>query len=321
MSIRNPEQTMNQQVVNYPINYDSAPLWHIVNGNHVTLSINHPRRTLQEPDSATADYLFSQFGEMGPRPTTVHELWEKCEIKKPFTPIKWREITKYFGTDEMYTNPEHKKSIHGNGHQDRVTVYAHLLGQYKKLNESDMKVLMVAASVHDRARINDMTDSDHGLRSAMNVDNGKNYITTYEERGMKFTPAEIEAIKVLCIYHEKPWSVVPDRYKNNKRMRTLIQTIHAADAADRYRSPNPYPEIGWWPNPKFFLNFFDNDSEKVADFLDFAAYFTLSSEKDRFDFDISVEEAIRRKSVEMGIVAPDKYYGRHQTRRSRFFFF
>lgn len=296
------QQREKPQIIPFPINYDTAPLWHVVDGENAYLSVDHPRRILQQPDAATADYLFHQFGEQGPPPTTVQELWQRLGVRKSFQTTPWEKVSQYFGTEEMYTNPDHKSSIHGDGHQDRVTVYAYLLGQYKKLNASDMKVLLVAASIHDRARINDMVDTDHGLKSAINVDIGKNYLATYVARGMTFTPPEVQAIKTLCLYHEKSWNVVPTTYKDDPRMKRLIQTIHAADAADRYRSPNPNPSVGWWPKPKYFLEFFDNDPQKVADFLDFAAYFTLSSEKERFDDNLSVEEAIRQKALEMGII-------------------
>jgi hypothetical protein len=296
------QQSEKPQILRFPINFDTAPLWHVVDGENANLSVDHPRRVLQQPDSATADYLFHQFGEQGPPPTTVQELWQRLGVRKSFHTTPWEKVSQYFGTNEMYTNPDQKNSIHGNGHQDRVTVYAYLLGQYRKLNASDMKVLLVAASIHDRARTNDMMDTDHGLKSAINFDTGKNYLATYLARGITFTPSEIQAIKTLCIYHEKSWGIVPTTYKDDPRMKRLIQTIHAADAADRYRSPNPNPNVGWWPKPKYFLEFFDNDSEKVTHFLNFAAYFTLSSEKERFGNNLSVEEAIQHKSLEMGII-------------------
>lgn len=292
-------------------NFDASPLHVVTDTQYLEITADHPRRLLQVSDAATANYLFERFGANGPRPVGVTELWQALETPRPFEPLEWTQIQRNFGTREMYTDPEHQLCIHGDGHQDRVTLYAALLGQYKQLNASDMKVLLVAASVHDRARINDRTDPEHGSRAANNFDTDKNYLETYRNRGFTFTNKEIETIKLLCTYHEKPWEAVPEEHRSDPHLSVLIQTLQAADAADRYRSPNPYPEVGWWPKPEFFMNFFEGDRRKVDAFLAFTAYFTLSSEKERFTIYAEnphehVEDAIRSKAIEVGLVTDER---------------
>lgn len=288
--------------------FEGWPLMQVTATENLKLTVNDPKRLLQIPDAVTADYLYQQFGEHGPRKVGITELWEALEAPEPFQPFKWQDLQQYFGTEDMYDSPQHQLTIHGDGHQDRVTLYAALLGQYLHLSASDMKVLLVAASVHDRGRVNDRIDPDHGLRAAFNIDDFKNYIATYQERGLTFTREEVARIQLLCIYHELPFGSIPSNA--DPHIMHLIQTLQIADAADRYRSPNPTPEVGWWPNPQYFMDFFGNDRAKVDAFLGFAAYFTLSSERERFethpdDPHNHIEDVIRAKAIEVGMIRPD----------------
>ncbi len=288
------EQGFTEEHTSFPANSFRAPLWELVDGKNALLTTNHPRRILQISDKATADHFFEL---RNPTPVSIEQTWQDMGARKPFKKIPWSSLTKFFGTDDMYTSLPHKLSIHGDGHQDRVTMYSYILGQYANLSSSEMKVLMIASSVHDRARTDDQEAPNHGMDAASN---SSSYLKVYEARGMKFSEKERVQIGLLCLYHEKPKKDVPEF--QDTRMNLLIHTIQAADAADRYRSPNQ----AWWPLEHYFDDFFPNSQARDA-FLNFAAYVTLSSEKERFAQnhthpDFFVEEAIKAKAVEVGVV-------------------
>jgi len=281
------------------IDFKTCKLADLVDDAYIDLTVNEPRRILQEMDKETIDMFWYQEGPEGPKKITIEELWHVLKPNSSFPPATSEYFAEYSGTPEMYSSPDHIRSIHGEPHQGgRVPANAYALGKYKNLNPSDMKVLLISANVHDMGRQSDKDDKDHGLRSAMNVDEGKNYLQVYRQKGITFTPEEIRLIKILCLYHEKPWEVVPAEYREDKHIATLIQTFHAADAGDRFRSPHKR----WWPKKEYFMNFFDGDEKKVDAYLAFTKYFTLSSEKERLDEGLSVAEVMQRKMKELGII-------------------
>lgn len=271
-------------IIDFPIQPD-APLWMIVDRRYRAQTVTFEARIRQRFDMATIDRAIEQ---EQPSYKSVQTLWKELRGRGKFQQPVWSQHSKLFGTPEMYTDPLHMDTIHGEMHQDkgRVLALVEILGQYKQLTPSEMKVLKVAAVVHDMARENDMEDLNHGLRAAHNVVNGKNYLKTFQERGMQFSEKEILQIQLLCLYHEKPWeNVLPF---GDDRMTLLIQTFQAADGLDRFRSPDP----DWRPQAKFFMRFFDNDTDKITAAFEFAKHFALQSEKHRLEHNLSAEETM-----------------------------
>lgn len=289
--------THRENVTPMRVDFETCPLWVLVDDLYEPQTREEDRRQHQEMDKASIDRFINI---EKPQYMSVQSLWHELGGRGEFQRVSWQNHSQYFGTREMYTDPKRRDGIHGEMHQDggRVPALVEVLGQLKKLNSLDMKVLHIAAAIHDMARENDLQDKDHGLRAAMNVDAGKNYLATYRERGMTFTPEEVQLIKILCVYHEKSWEVVPSEYKENQRIATLIQTLQAADALDRFRSPNKR----WYPKPEYFMRFFDNDAHKIDAAFAFAKYFALMSEKYRLEENVSAEEAMHYMLEHIGFL-------------------
>lgn len=278
--------TSPDNIVDFPVR-ESDPLWKIVDRRYRKQTETFEGRIRQRYDMSTIDRMIAQ-----EKPTymSIQTLWQELGGRGSFQQPTWSEHSTYFGAPDMYTDPKHPDTIHGEMHQDkgRVLALVEILGQYKHLSKSDMKILHVVASHHDMARTSDMEDPNHGLRAAMNVTEGKNYLGIYEERGLSFTPEEINLIKILDIYHEKSWDIVPLQYKENKRIATLIQTIQAADGLDRFRSPDP----DWRPQARYFMRFFDNDTRKIDAAFAFAKHLAIMSEKRKLENNLSAEQTM-----------------------------
>lgn len=69
---------------------------------------------------------------------------------------------KNLNTDILY-----KSKIHGQGHIERVILFAMLLSFKYELNINDTDVLRYAASLHDTKRVDDSYDTEHGYRAAL----------------------------------------------------------------------------------------------------------------------------------------------------------
>lgn len=302
---------------------NTAPLWELARDDHPD-RYNHPRRIRQIMDKETDEKRREWYSELHEKllPMSVSQLWQELGMITEFPKQSWEFFQQFKGTSDMYADPEHKACLHGEDHQDgRVPQFAYVLGAYAGLTDSEMNNVLEAVNVHDKARRDDRVAPNHGRDAGYNFNHTATYINarqdkyeihvvapyidTFIKRGATFTKEDIAQIEAMCTYHELPWEDVPEEYKTEGNRRgLLIQVIQAADAADRFRSPS----TRWWPKEEYFLNFFGGDMEKVRAFLRFAAYFTLTSEQERFSHSNPhdskvIETSIRNKAEEVGIVS------------------
>ena len=71
-----------------------------------------------------------------------------------------------------------RKSIHGDGHWERVAGFGRLLAEKERLNE---RVLVLFGYFHDCQRLNDGHDPDHGPRAAQ-------YVAGFPQKLLGLTP-------------------------------------------------------------------------------------------------------------------------------------
>jgi uncharacterized protein len=84
-----------------------------------------------------------------------------------------------------------RKSIHGDGHWERVAGFGRLLAEKERLNE---RVLVLFGYFHDCQRLNDGHDPEHGPRAAQ-------YIAGFPRKLLGLTAPEADQLMMACRYH------------------------------------------------------------------------------------------------------------------------
>lgn len=69
--------------------------------------------------------------------------------------------------ENLNTEILYQSKIHGQGHIERVILFAMLLSFKYGLNQNDTDILRYAASLHDTKRVDDSYDTEHGYRAAL----------------------------------------------------------------------------------------------------------------------------------------------------------
>lgn len=246
---------------------------------------------IQVPDEIMASGFYHE--EYDENPATVTHI---KDFLPNFRELDWeKDIKPFLPSDEMFLDqhPYHLQSIHSKRHMARVIPYSRIRAEMLEFNESQKKVVAVAAGYHDTARENDRWDEGHGKRAA---DRFLSHIHIYESRGLQFNAEEVEAIQVLCQYHEIGWEKIPHEVKTKYGL--LLEALTDGDKADRFRSPGRR----WWTDPDMMSLSLTVDRKMLTKYINFTKYFTLSNEFERFENDWTMEEAFMKKCIATGII-------------------
>jgi len=249
----------------------------------------------QVPDQIMVSEFYQE--EYDKNPPTITDIKKFIEKFLPnFKALDWeKDIKPFIASDEMALDqhPYHLESIHFNRHMARVIVFSRIRAEMLGLNKSQKKVVAIAAGYHDTARVNDRRDIGHGKRAA---DRFLQHIHIYESRGLQLSVAEVEAIKVLCEYHEIDWNEIPGEIK--EKYGVLLEALTDGDKADMPRSRNRI----WWPKYNLMSPSLRADQEILTAYMEFTKYFTLSNEFERFNNNWTFEEALIKKCLSSGIL-------------------
>lgn len=123
--------------------------------------------------------------------------------------------------------------VHGLSHNERVVIYACIIGLKEGLSEEDLRLVLEASLYHDIGRGYDEKGS-HGALSAAFIERNKEYIFP------NYTDKQIDIIRALCNGHsvdDKIYESVAESYdvEDIKRFKKLLDVLKDADAIDRQR--------------------------------------------------------------------------------------
>lgn len=202
------------------------------------------------------------------------------EIKKAFKPLDKNLFINLAPHSNWFNNSSRRLSIHGESHALRVILFTYILCSLK--NIKNYEKYLVAASIHDVARISDNEDLEHGKRaSKWFLDNLDIFCNLSKE--------DIEEISESVTYHDINYENIPSSALSKSR--EMIDIIKCADALDRFR----LPKEGWWPKKEFFKI---DLPERLFDLANKLVYETESLiVKDSFDPLLSVIQIGSKSSL------------------------
>ena len=128
-------------------------------------------------------------------------------------------------------------SVHGLKHSQRVMFNVMSLGLAYELDETELKVLKLAAMYHDIGRINDEKDDVHGFKSWEKIIGMQ--LDSEFELEHKLFKEDIALLRSIISYHmfpDKDMHEIIDRlktYHDKKRAKQLAAIFMDADALDR----------------------------------------------------------------------------------------
>ncbi|MET9339296.1 hypothetical protein [Nonomuraea sp. NPDC003804] len=143
-----------------------------------------------------------------------------------------------------FTDEHQANSIHGIGHNARVSLLAALLAAEHQLDEQDTSALCTAAAIHDCRRRNDRADPGHGRRAARWV--ARNHLRVQTAFGIPLPPVAVTRMAAAIALHDTPYAeFTPSDQDAYRRAPLLVDLLKTADCLDRYRLPLQR----WWPDP------------------------------------------------------------------------
>ncbi|MBA7715237.1 hypothetical protein ES703_124278 [subsurface metagenome] len=146
------------------------------------------------------------------------------------------EIKKYIPSPTWFLVSKKKDSIHGMRHIIRVIFHSlHL----SSLNEGKSSRLftnsLVASSLHDLRRKNDLMDMYHGKRAARWFKKNTSLIENQYE--IHLSQKDIKEIYYSISFHDLPYDQIVKSI-NYEKYKDLTDILKTADALDRYRLPS-----------------------------------------------------------------------------------
>ncbi len=146
------------------------------------------------------------------------------------------EINNYIPELDWFLVSKKKDTIHGMRHILRVIFHSLLLVSLsEKKTPSLIKNALVASSLHDLRRKNDLMDLNHGKKAARWFKNNTSLIENQYK--IQLSQKDIDEIYYAILFHNLPYKEVVEStfYEQYK---TLIDILKTADALDRYRLPS-----------------------------------------------------------------------------------
>lgn len=123
---------------------------------------------------------------------------------------------------------------HGVFHNERVLLYAYLLGKLNNIDSQSMKILLDAAKYHDIGRQDDLEDPNHGFLSSIMIDKVIENDEFYQNK------ENLKVLKAMIHHHS-----IDDEYLNkilshyeiesNDKVITIMKILKDADGLDRVR--------------------------------------------------------------------------------------
>ncbi len=146
------------------------------------------------------------------------------------------EIKKYVPNPDWFKISKKRDSIHGMRHILRAVFHSlHLTSFSENKSPRLFKNALVASSLHDLRRKNDLRDLDHGKRAAKWFKNNTSLIENQYE--IQLSQNDIDEIYFAMLFHDLSYKEVKEStfYKKYKALTDILKT---ADALDRYRLPS-----------------------------------------------------------------------------------
>ncbi len=146
------------------------------------------------------------------------------------------EINNYVPSLDWFLILKKKDTIHGMRHILRVIFNSLLLVSLSDIKAPNLlKTSLIAASLHDLRRQNDLRDLNHGKRAAKWFINNISLIE--DQYAIQLSQEEIDEIYYAILFHDLPYKKIVENkfYKNCKTLTNILKT---ADALDRYRLPS-----------------------------------------------------------------------------------
>lgn len=128
----------------------------------------------------------------------------------------------------------YKSDCHGLNHNERVALFAFFLVDDMYLSNQEVRIALYGAFYHDIGRKDDLTDDDHGRRSAEMLD----------DLNLNLNPEELKLLKAVVTCHsldDKYFYDVAKEYgvQNMEKCERQFKILKDADALDRVRLENP----------------------------------------------------------------------------------
>lgn len=146
------------------------------------------------------------------------------------------ELKKYIPDPNWFLVLKKKDSIHGMRHILRVVFHSiHLTLLHETQSSRFFKNCLVASSLHDLRRKNDLMDLYHGKRAARWFK--KNISLIENQFEIHLSEEDIKAIYHSMSFHDLPNDSII-KHKKYEQYKSLTDILKTADALDRYRLPS-----------------------------------------------------------------------------------
>ena len=156
-----------------------------------------------------------------------------------------KEIKKYIPDPSWFLISEKMDSIHGMRHILRVIFHSlFLIIISKDISSHSLKNSLVASSLHDLKRKNDLMDLYHGKRVARWFKKNTSLIENHYE--IHLSQRDIDEIYFGISFHDVAYKKI-EKNTNYKKYKALTDILKTADALDRYRLPS----LRLWFKDKF----------------------------------------------------------------------
>ena len=177
--------------------------------------------------------------------TNLQEKNKKLNMKVDLDGSVFQRILDKISNSDLYKNEFFTSSFqHNIYHIQRVMFFSQIIAQNEGISEKDLKLLLLAAGLHDSGRTRDRRDGEHGKNSAeIAGEYLKNNINSISKE-------DIEIIQIAIEYHtireeEKGKVNIIELKKlcqnynismiNLERIKTISSILKDADALDRTR--------------------------------------------------------------------------------------
>ncbi|MFX1340696.1 MAG: hypothetical protein ACFFDK_18945 [Promethearchaeota archaeon] len=179
------------------------------------------------------------------------------------------EIKKYIPDPTWFIITKKKDSIHGMRHILRVMFHSfHLVLVSGSKSSHFFKNSLVASSLHDLRRKNDLMDLYHGKRAARWFK--KNISLIENQFEIHLTEDDVKAIYYSMSFHDVSYESIARNMKY-EQYKDLTDILKTADALDRYRLPS----IRLWFKDKYV-------SVIPSDYLKFIAFQLVIDSETKF---------------------------------------
>lgn len=177
--------------------------------------------------------------------TDLQEKNKKLNMKVDLNGSAFQRILDKISNSDLYQNEFFTSSFqHDIYHIQRVMFFSQIIAQNEGISEKDLKLLLLAAALHDSGKTRDRRDGEHGKNSAeIAGEYLQNNINSISKEDIKIiqiaieyhTIREEEKGKVNIIELKKLCQNYNVSIMNLERIKTISSILKDADALDRTR--------------------------------------------------------------------------------------